>query len=256
MTPGFAKTRQELPWLYYPEADRVIINAHNFGGQSLDLTGLVSWWSLDEASGTRVDSHGSNDLTDDSAVGSTVGKVGDAANLVSASTDSLSHADNADLRLSGTDASIAFWVKLSANANDHVYVSKWDNGNNLEFGVQYRQPADRFRFAVGNGASNFVVAANTFGAVPTGVWYFIACSIDNTDKKISIAINQSGWDESTFSGTISAGANPFYVGRRSAAATPDYADAAIDEISIWKRKLTADEWETLYNSGNGIAYPG
>jgi hypothetical protein len=32
MTPGFAKTRQELPWLYYPEADRVIINAHNFGG--------------------------------------------------------------------------------------------------------------------------------------------------------------------------------------------------------------------------------
>jgi hypothetical protein len=32
MTPGYAKTRQELPWLYYPEADRVIINAHNFGG--------------------------------------------------------------------------------------------------------------------------------------------------------------------------------------------------------------------------------
>lgn len=30
MTPGFAKTRAELPWLYYPRNDRVIINAHNF----------------------------------------------------------------------------------------------------------------------------------------------------------------------------------------------------------------------------------
>ena len=30
MTPGFARSRQELPWLPYPEKDRVIINAHNF----------------------------------------------------------------------------------------------------------------------------------------------------------------------------------------------------------------------------------
>lgn len=30
MTPGFAKSRAELPWLYYPRNDRVIINAHNF----------------------------------------------------------------------------------------------------------------------------------------------------------------------------------------------------------------------------------
>jgi hypothetical protein len=32
MTPGFGKPREELPWLYYPESNRVIINAHNFGG--------------------------------------------------------------------------------------------------------------------------------------------------------------------------------------------------------------------------------
>lgn len=30
MTPGFAKSRQELPWLPYPEKDKVIINSHNF----------------------------------------------------------------------------------------------------------------------------------------------------------------------------------------------------------------------------------
>lgn len=30
MTPGFAKPREELPWLPYGECSRVIINAHNF----------------------------------------------------------------------------------------------------------------------------------------------------------------------------------------------------------------------------------
>lgn len=37
MTPGYAKSRAELPWLYYPEADSVIINAHNFGGPDIVL---------------------------------------------------------------------------------------------------------------------------------------------------------------------------------------------------------------------------
>lgn len=32
VTPGFAKPRSELPWLPYESEDRVIINAHNFGG--------------------------------------------------------------------------------------------------------------------------------------------------------------------------------------------------------------------------------
>jgi hypothetical protein len=36
MTPGFAKSRQELFWLPYPEPDKVIINAHNFTPSAFD----------------------------------------------------------------------------------------------------------------------------------------------------------------------------------------------------------------------------
>lgn len=36
MTPGFAKSRQELFWLPYPESNRVIINAHNFTPAGFD----------------------------------------------------------------------------------------------------------------------------------------------------------------------------------------------------------------------------
>lgn len=34
---------------------------------------LISWWSLDEASGTRYDSHGTNHLTDNNTVSSEAG---------------------------------------------------------------------------------------------------------------------------------------------------------------------------------------
>ena len=45
-------------------------------------TGLVSYWALDETSGTRYDSHGSNDLTDNNTVGYTTGVQGNAADFI------------------------------------------------------------------------------------------------------------------------------------------------------------------------------
>src|SRR6056300_304684 len=46
------------------------------GGTSVvSTTDLVSFWKLDEASGTRVDAFGSNDLTDNNTVGQGTGTV-------------------------------------------------------------------------------------------------------------------------------------------------------------------------------------
>jgi hypothetical protein len=49
VTPGFAKSRSELPWLPYPEKDRVIINAHNFGGGSSYDTDAAAYIAAVEA---------------------------------------------------------------------------------------------------------------------------------------------------------------------------------------------------------------
>ena len=53
MTPGFAKPRADLPWLYYPRNDRVIINAHNFTPATpfspLDV-GVSLWLDASDAS--------------------------------------------------------------------------------------------------------------------------------------------------------------------------------------------------------------
>jgi hypothetical protein len=47
MTPGFAQSRDQLPWLYYPESDRVIINAHNFPSSSFDPSQIATAVWLD-----------------------------------------------------------------------------------------------------------------------------------------------------------------------------------------------------------------
>ena len=49
MTPGYAKSRAELPHLYYPECDKtMIINSHNFGGGLLldEHLGATAAYSL------------------------------------------------------------------------------------------------------------------------------------------------------------------------------------------------------------------
>jgi hypothetical protein len=45
--------------------------------EDADKTSLVSWWSLNEISGNRVDEVGANNLTDNNTVGITLGKVQD-----------------------------------------------------------------------------------------------------------------------------------------------------------------------------------
>src|SRR5438045_2871876 len=74
------------------------------------LDSLVSHWTLNEASGTRVDSHGSNDLTDNNTVASTTGKLGDAANVVRNNVEWLS-SSSGDFALSSTeDWSFSIWI--------------------------------------------------------------------------------------------------------------------------------------------------
>lgn len=53
MTPGYAKPRSELPWLPYEEQDRVIINAHNFGGTWTPAQISTSLW-LDAADSSTL----------------------------------------------------------------------------------------------------------------------------------------------------------------------------------------------------------
>ena len=72
--------------------------------------GLVSCWDLDEASGTRYDAYGTNDLTDYNTVGQAAGVNGYAGSFISANSEYLAHSDNADLSTGNIDFTVMAWV--------------------------------------------------------------------------------------------------------------------------------------------------
>lgn len=123
VTPGFAKTRADLPWLYYPRNDRVIINAHNFSASGPTLLGNeVAIWcpSLDDSgNGTTTlnDLVGTNDitLTNLALTGSSSNWVSDTdsggirAIAFDGANDYGIASSNASFN--PTDLTISFWVK-------------------------------------------------------------------------------------------------------------------------------------------------
>ena len=218
---------------------------------------LISWWKLDETSGTRYDAHGSNDLSDINTVGYAAGKKGNAADFEKDNSEHLKINDNASLSFGNESFTIVMWVKFeSVSTVGQVVLSKWDWGvNKMEYEIAKPYGAYRFSFKVSkDGLAETSVIANTFGDVSAGVWYFVAGVHDSVNDKLTIYVNDK-FDSVSYSSGCNDNTSPFAIGAEfnSGAAYALY-DGLVDEVAIWRRALTADELEWLYNSGNGRTY--
>lgn len=224
------------------------------------LTSLVSWWSLDEASGSRADSHGSNTLTDNNTVTQATGKVSNAGQFTYANSEWLSKATPTGVNGGNTDWTIQAWVYADSfsggsdkfpgivilggagllGAGDNDYLLVHDNG-------------DTFEFFSSNGSSFSLVSATNFGAASTATWYHIIAWHDSAVGSLNIKINDGTTDTNSSINTPShqASADNLQIGRYDV-----HWDGRIDEVAFWSRVLTASEITELYNSGSGIAYPG
>lgn len=220
------------------------------------LTNLISYWSMDEASGTRTDSHGSNDLTDNNTVGSATGKINNAADFESNNNEHLSHADNADLSPTG-DCTLACWVKLETKPSISTIMGKWPGtGDSRALILRYQSSDDRFAFFVnsdGTSGGTTSVSADNLGSPSTGTWYFIVAWHDDTNNTINIQVNDGTVDSTAHTVGIHDSDEPWVVGARSDGGVQEY-DGLIDEFGYWKRVLTSQERTDLYNSGDGLAY--
>jgi hypothetical protein len=260
MTPGYAKARDELHHLPYRSADKMlIINAHNFGGGASDLlTGLESYWAMEDASGaSATDSHGSNTLSVNGAgtIGTGTGIVSAARRLTRANDQSFSRADNASLSVGDIDFTFAGWfnaVTLPSSPDAFDFISKdIESGSDREYLIGFN--GTRMRFGVFSGAGSFTqVVANTFGALSTSTWYFICAWHDATNNVLGISINGTE-DTLSYSNGVRDAAATFCIGSRGIVA--NRLDGFVDEIGFWKRMLTSTERSDLYNGGSGLTYP-
>lgn len=218
------------------------------------IAGLVSHWKLDEASGSRADAYGTNTLTDNNTVTQGAGKIANAAQFTASNSEYLSCADNPSLRIFGTDFSFAFWVYLDTKSADQRFVSRIHAslGTARDYRIAYDVASDRFVFLIFTTTGSPQASASTFGSPSLATWHFIVANYTLATKTLGISVNAGTENTTVHTGLTQNSNTSFNIGRD---AFGGYANGRIDEVSFRKRTLAAPERITLYNAGNGIAYP-
>lgn len=218
-------------------------------------TNLVAWWSLDETSGTRADSHGSNDLTDNNTVLYGTGVQGNAGDFELSTSEYLSIADNTDLSTGNIDFTICAWVKAESLGANAAIISKQDTGTpDREYLIGYANGSSRFYITVSSdGSATTIEEADNLGAPSTGTWYFIVAWHDAVNDTLNIQVNNGTVDSQAYASGVHDSAADFNIGANNEGGNL-YWDGLIDEVAFFKAVLTSEERTWLYNGGNGRVY--
>ncbi len=220
-----------------------------FASGSTLLKNLVSWWDLDEESGTRVDAVGSNDLTDVNTVLFTSGKIGNAAIFVGANSEKLSQDPGVVGAFNGdVDWTMACWVKPGVNETAWVAGRYWG----VWRGWNIQRDANRFYVQVRNSADD----ATTIVYDPigdnyvAGTWYLVIAWHDSTADTVNISREPTSTGDGSgahSTGCFTNSLAPFNIGGNTI-----YDNNEMDLVGLWDRVLTSDERTELYNLGASI----
>jgi len=237
---------------------------------------LESFWNLDELSGTRFDSHGSNDLTDNGGVLRVKGpepalntsfssssteessstellslstELGKSARFVSANSEYLSIASNPTLQPDINPMTISAWVYLDSIETSYGLVSKWNEPSDKQFSLLYNSSTKKFSFRVSNDSSTTVVVEDTYvGAIKANTWYLVIGFYDKTDDFIGIHINDGVVNTAPHTGNFVNTSSQFEIGRVNGTA---YLDGRISMVGYWGHALTESLRNGLWNGGYG-----
>jgi hypothetical protein len=220
---------------------------------------IEAYYKLDEISGTRFDSVGSNDLTPVNNPGSDLGIIDNSNTFSDTSLQRLSVSDNSSLSIGSNSLTISAWVYLDSKSHVQDIVGKWDTtADDREYMLWYDSVSDQFKFTVSNdGQTSVTVSASTYGSPSIGDWYFLVGLYNIDNGLIYIQVNDGALDSESFTtgGIYDGGAN-FQIGSRSSSENPsNHFDGRIDEVGVWKRIINSSERTFLYSSGAGLTYP-
>ena len=219
-------------------------------------TNLISWWDLDEPSGARADSHGSNNLTDTNTVTSVTGKVNVAADFDGGNEESLEIADNDSLSMADIGMTIGCWMSdiQVGSAATLDLLTKWGAAGNYEYAIQMVKSATGQKpqlIVSGDGTNTTTIAASV--EITDGNWHFIVAWHDPTANTINIQLDNATATSASHTTGIFDGNSKFCMAARSSGVTNVWT-GSIDEAFIYRRVLTSAERTWLYNSGNGRSY--
>jgi hypothetical protein len=218
------------------------------GTHSTLLNDLVAWYSLDETTGTRNDSHGTNHLTDVNDPGYEAGKQGNAAVYAAGQNEYLVAAAPHDLYGGDRDFSFATWYKPPTGVPDvaiaHCGIGA---GANVSDYVLYTV-SGQVRIYAGVGGTWYYAAGPTLVA---GTMYCIYFQYVAATKTLSIRVDDGPLADTVLPAAPNKIGGSFYLGTYFG-----YSDTtgSQDETAFWRRTLTDAEYLEFWNSGAGVSY--
>ena len=223
------------------------------GGSTL-LNGLQVYYKLENL----TDSSGNSlTLTNHGTVTFTAGKVNNAANFVSASSQYLSDANATPYQMGTGNFSYAFWVKF------RIFTEK----GIVDYGQSGASPGWAVdTVPLGGSAAGFQVSLSDGSTAPNypylnsthtwndGQWHLVVVTYSRSGNMVLYVdnLNEGSVSLSTNRGSVNS-TNGFTLGANYAGGV--LFDGSIDEFGLWNRVLTSTEITHLWNGGAGTTYP-
>jgi len=221
------------------------------------LNGLIAWWKMDEESGTRINANNpySHNLADNNAIGFAAGKQGNAASFAGGGVNNwLQAPHHSSFVMADYPFTVAGWLYPLVGGDTTAAIIRKGTPGSLsgEWGMN-RTSAGVVTFIVRTAANTTPSVATAGGTATNSAWHFIIGEHDPATDLISCELNRAAIGTAALSGGSYVGTNVLNLGGASGG-TVEYK-GLMDEFAVWRRLLTTEEKDQLYNAGAGMTYP-
>ena len=232
----------------------LLINAsggsENSSSPNFPSSGLISYWDMDESSGTVIDSLNVSNGTNNGATPNVAGKINTAYDFDGVADDISLGSDDS---LFPTDKiTVSSWIKVEGQSGTQIILSTEVSDNGWQVRV-YDNGDGTFDFASRiKTTSAYTTARESVNHLNIDTWYFVVMTWDGSN--IKLYINGTLEETVALTGTIVYGTPSCVMGDAPRNIGLNF-DGILDEVGIWNRTLTSTEISDLYNSGDGLSYP-
>lgn len=217
-------------------------------GAAAILAKLTSWWEMDEASGNRADSIGSNHLAPNGTVSTAAGSRGSDVAASFAGAGSLGKSSTSSLQVPTAPAThcVFGWAYFNTNTGNQTIVSKWDVSSSA--GLEYHIDNIAGSMRGINGASSYYTASAS--APSAAAWHFYVLWRDPADGLVRLQIDDGTIYVSSSATNPAQTTSSLFFG--SAGHTVNFLRGRVQRWG-WIKGAILDPTERtyLYNSGTG-----
>lgn len=229
------------------------------GRESGFPSGLIAYYKLDEATGTKsFDSYLNN--IDGDLSGATInqtGKIGKSY-VFDGVDDYVSLGTDSKFDFGTADFSVAFWVKVAVShlLTEEGIITKYGTGTSPGFyvGITDNKIFAWIRDGIGSGTAEIMITYTTT-LVNDNAWHFVVASYDREGYlKVYIDDVEEGSQSIALITTTINNTKLLCIGKRDYTA-PNCFAGSVDEVGFWDRALNERDVKNLFNKGLGKTCP-